>query len=243
MKYLFIVLGIIVLGFVGYHAVRIGFLLTKVQKLNAQASKYERDLPRADGRILIAGDSSAVGVGAGKPEESVAGLFGADFGRMDIVNIGESGLRLGGLERKLYDLDEQRYDMIVIMIGTNDITEYIPIGTAEQNLKDVLEMVTKMSNRVIIMHSGNMAFAPFFPDFMKGSLQKRTLAFREFYQRLADEYKVAYVDLYGDSPYDLKNPNNPSLYAEDGLHLNSEGYKLWYHRIRESATQARIDLR
>src|SRR4029078_13477762 len=136
------------------------------------------------------GDSTAVGVGASKPEESIAGLFGADFTRTEIINIGESGLRLGGLGRKLFELDEQQYDMIVIMIGANDISEFVPVGTAEKSLKDVLETVTKMSNRVIILHSGNMAFAPFFPSFMKGQLQKRTLAFREFYMRLADEYKV-----------------------------------------------------
>ncbi|MDP2587187.1 MAG: SGNH/GDSL hydrolase family protein, partial [bacterium] len=67
-----IVLGVILVVTL-YQTLRIRRLISIGKELAASAVAYEQVPARADRSILVVGDSSAIGVGAGMPEESVAG--------------------------------------------------------------------------------------------------------------------------------------------------------------------------
>jgi len=56
--------------------------------------RFERRLSARRATILVLGDSTGVGVGATRPEESLAGLFAADYPDADIINVAVSGTRV-----------------------------------------------------------------------------------------------------------------------------------------------------
>lgn len=228
-----------IVGFVGYHAVRVGNLIYKGQKLANQTKKYERQLPFPDRKFLFIGDSAAVGTGASKPEKSIAGLFAADYPRVDIINEGEAGMKLSGLNRKLLDLDERRYDLIVIMVGANDIIQFTPINSVQKTIDHVAGRAKELSDRVVILHSGNLGLAPFFPDFARSQMTSRSQDLRRIYKKVADDRGVVYVDLYAERIDDETNPSYPWWFAPDGLHLNDQGYQHWYDQIQAALRDAR----
>ena len=91
-----ILLGV-VLAVVLYQAIRIRRLVLIGVDLAATAVAYEQHPENPALSILVVGDSSAIGVGASAPGESVAGRLGEYFPTATIQNRGISGQRLADL--------------------------------------------------------------------------------------------------------------------------------------------------
>ena len=60
----------------------------------ASANRSSAGVPKSALRVLVLGDSTGVGIGANRPEESIAGLLAQDFPAADIVNVSRSGARV-----------------------------------------------------------------------------------------------------------------------------------------------------
>src|SRR6185436_17393262 len=93
-----------------------------------------RDNPKARVKIIVLGDSTAVGTGSKSNTESVAGRFGRDFPQAEIVNISQNGKRINGLVRDFLPLVRGHYDLAVVQIGGNDIIWFTPLGRIARDL-------------------------------------------------------------------------------------------------------------
>lgn len=72
------------------------------------------------------------------------------------------------------------------------------------------------------------------PDFemFKGHMKPELIKeINQFYQNIAQEYKVNYIDLYSHFLEDGTDKMNKK-YTNDGLHLLSEGYLLWREIVK-----------
>jgi lysophospholipase L1-like esterase len=93
---------------------------------------------------------------------------------------------------------------------------------------------------VLILHSGNVGLAPFFPWPWSVLASWRAAQVRELYLDLAEGAGAHYVDLFTtreDGPF---RQDYERYYASDGLHLSDMGYSVWYERIRRTMDSAGI---
>lgn len=240
----FIALGVIIIAAIAYATVvgiRMLWLVRIGKKLVAESRPFEQANANAKLRILILGDSTAVGTGVRDPRGSIAGRFGWDFPAAEIRNLGINGLRVANLLRNFPSMPSASFDLVLIQIGANDIMQGTPLSTFERDLGSVFAKAKKIGTNVVALHSGNIGLAPLFAWPLSTMMRSRTLKIREVYKKVAKEHGVTYVDQFHEKADDPFNGEH-RFYARDLLHLSEEGYGVWYGEAREAMRSARINL-
>ena len=203
------------------------------EKLVANTRPYEQHPQNPDKYILVAGDSTALGVGALNMHESTAGRFGEQFPNADITNLGMNGAMLKDLLITLQNQKNEHYDLIVLQIGANDITHLTSYDAIQEELSKILFLSNKISPKTILLTSGNIGAAPVFHWPLSTYLTARTLNVRNIFKDEASKFKsVFYIDLYKDTKDDpfIKDPERH--YAPDSFHLSGDGYEIWFKEIK-----------
>lgn len=209
-------------GLVVFNNVRIG------KKLAENSPTFARDGDHPV-KVLVVGDSLAVGVGAYGVltlPERLAFMLNAS-----LENKAQSGARMRDIEAQIQRSAAQHYDYIFIIGGANDIIK----GTRDGELQDAIRAVyggaRLKSERVLAFTSGDVGKAPFFVFPSNYYFSKRTLKTRPFFVNIAKELGVEYLNLL---EYPLVfNTDAARYYAEDLLHLSADGYGVWYGYVKE----------
>lgn len=197
------------------------------------ATAFELKSNNTSRTLLIIGDSTGVGVGA-KPEESIASLLSKDINATYVENHSVSGAKIEDMQDQLKMAERDRYEMILVQVGGNNIIARNSSKTSAEALKAVLEEAKAKSDEVVHLSAGNVGAAPAVPFFLRPYFHKLTLKYHEAFQKLADELGTTYVNLYVEPKNDpfLKEPKK--YLAKDGLHPTAEGYALWFDKIKQS---------
>lgn len=183
-------------------------------------------------KILILGDSTAVGTGASRPEDTIAGRLAHDFPEARIYNKAENGGLVGNLNNQIKELNNETFDFIIVSAGGNDVWHMTRLKKLRKQLNEIIPQLTKLSDhRVIFLIYNNIGSAPIFPSIIQHFLKKRCHKVQGVIREVTYEYEVPTINLFS------KDRNNPfakdpdSLFATDGIHPSSEGYRLWYNRL------------
>jgi lysophospholipase L1-like esterase len=182
-------------------------------------------------RLLVLGDSTAVGVGADKPADTLAARVGEEIRATDVHNYAVSGARVADLRSQMASLDGNRYAYILIGIGANDVIRFgDPDGSAAV-LSTILEQLPPHDHLIVYM-AGNVGGAQLFPRILNPQYTRRTLAFHKAFAAVVSDAGGAYVNLYVDPAKDPFIQNPDRYLAADGLHPSSAGYLVWFEKIR-----------
>lgn len=183
-------------------------------------------------RILILGDSTAVGTGASHPDDSIAGRFAKDYPSAEITNVAINGGVVKDIEKQMQPFQNMHFDLIVVSAGGNDVWRGSRINTIKKSLSKTLPLLSAMSSgRVLFLVYNNIGSAPVFPRLIQFFLRRRCDKVQSAIREIAYFNKVPTIELFTT---DDRNPflgDPATLFAFDGIHPSSEGYKLWYHRM------------
>lgn len=153
------------------------------------------------------------------------------FPQKRVKNRGISGDTSEGVFDRLDAVVKGKPAKIFILIGVNDISREIKVETIVLNMKQIVEKIQKESPKTKIYIQSILPVNPDFEMFkghMKPDLIKEI---NQFYQNIAQEYKVNYIDLYSHFLEDGTDQMNKK-YTNDGLHLLGEGYLLWREIVK-----------
>lgn len=201
------------------------------KELVQRAEIYQNPTHITDITLLVVGDSTAVGVGATEPTDTVAGLLAKDVHATHVENYAVSGAVIGDLNEQIAKATLPSYDYILIQVGGNDIIRWNDVSKAQAELETVLDSLPE-TNALYVMSAGNVGGTTFFPWFMNSSYTKSTLAYHTMFESTVPKYSGQYINLYEPPESDpfMKEPQ--TYLAEDGLHPSSAGYRLWYDRLQ-----------
>lgn len=192
-------------------------------------------------RILIVGDSTAVGTGATTPEESVAGRISEEFPRYEIVNYGKNGLQTSELRERLELLQEREFDLVFLFIGGNDIVRFHDVTTLSEDLATSFQLAKQISDDVVFVSVGNIEIAPFFPKPIAYFYRDYQQEVRTAFSIISNEYDVLFVDLFTEGIEDIPLPSE-LIFAEDDFHPSSVAYAVWYQVIKDTMSIAGMRL-
>lgn len=187
--------------------------------------------------IVIAGDSTAFGVGA-LPDESTAGRLAAAFPHARVINVARSGANIAKVLAQLAHVVERlarigcrRVDFVLIHACANDVIEFRSPEEVEEDLRAVIALARELSDNVVVMPGQNFSIAPFFLRPLKGIVTWHARRIHAVVQRVTAELGVTFVDLFRDPSEDpfVKEPRR--YYCADGLHPSGEGYGLWFSAL------------
>lgn len=227
-----IVAVIAVLIYVSYWGANTFFKARASKALMENPTPYHR--PSDDRRfsLLVLGDSTAVGIGADKPEDSVPGLLAHFVGATHVENYAVVGAGVEDLPSQVSKAQLTRYDLILLMTGGNNILAFDDVRWAGRTLGEVIAELPQ-AGKVILMSAGNAGGATIFPPPVRFFHTQTNKRYHQEFERVAHAWGALYVNLYepkGQDPF----LDNPGFYlSEDGLHPSSEGYRLWFEKLKD----------
>lgn len=230
MRTLFLILGALLIVAVAVWGIRFYLTVQTSKKLIDAAIPFQKTGDTSNA-VLVLGDSTAVGIGADTKEESVAGLLSAYTDASSVENYAVSGAVTEDLPEQSEKAQLERYRLILIQIGGNDIIRFRDAPSAKENLRVAIAQLPP-SDQVLIISAGDVGGATLFPFFVRPFHTKLNNEYHTAFAELADEIGVTYVN-FGNAPSTKMINDRPDIYlAKDGLHPSSAGYALWFKEIQ-----------
>lgn len=183
-------------------------------------------------RLLIVGDSTAVGTGASSPASSLAGLLAEQYPRFWIDNRARDGAKFADVLQQLSG--PERFDMVLVQAGGNDVIRMRGMDALREDIERVMDAANARAPLVVLMSAGNVGNAPFFFVPVSWLMTQRARAMHRLVADKAQRTGAVYVKLFHERENDPFVADR-SLNARDGLHPSDKGYRSWWQALREQA--------
>ncbi len=183
-------------------------------------------------KLLIVGDSTAVGTGATRGQSSLAGLLAQQYPRLLIENRARDGAKFADVVRQLDG--QARFDIVLVQAGGNDVIRMGDLSSSQAAIERVAELARKRADVVVLMPAGNVGNAPFFFAPVSWLMTKRSRELHGHVKDAAARTGAVYVNLFherSDDPF----VKDPGLNASDGLHPSDAGYRVWFSELMVQA--------
>lgn len=233
-----IILVLCILSAIAYRATMVYFRASAARQLMGDEHPYTKNTTDYAKTLLVLGDSTGVGVGADTAEETVAGRLSSYIGATHVENYAVSGATVADLGAQLEKATLSAYDTILIQIGGNDIIFFHDAKRTAQRL-DIFMMTLPDAKQVILMTAGNVGGATIFPLIVRPFHTWTNKAFHKWFSKVAIRRHAVYVNLYEEPEFDLFLKYPERYLSSDGLHPSSEGYGLWFEKVKETLKEPR----
>ncbi|MDO8387844.1 MAG: GDSL-type esterase/lipase family protein [Polaromonas sp.] len=204
-------------------------------ELARQSQPFQASPQNASASLLVVGDSTAVGTGASSPAASLAGLIAREHPRLNIVNRAADGAKYEDIVRQLEGAAGERFDVILVLGGGNDVIRLTPYAPLEENIARVGTLARTQARLVVFMPSGNVGSAPFFFPPWSWLMTQRSRALHAVVRQVAADNGALYVNLFKEKQDDPFAQRPDELNAKDGLHPSDAGYRLWLAELNSQA--------
>ncbi len=176
-------------------------------------------------RLLIVGDSSAAGVGAGTQEAALSGQLVAQLVQDHLVSwklLGETSATTKVILGRLSKEPAVQYDVVVSALGVNDVTRASSRNTWMKRQEQLAEILTSKFGAQLIVASGlpPMGAYPKLPYPLRWVLGQHA---KRLDHALAETCQTHPTLTH--LPIDI--PFEPRFQAEDGYHPSEKAYALW----------------
>jgi len=240
MKPVILALLIVAAGLGVYELSMLGIRINRGTQIAEASRPFELINPGAKQRILIVGDSTGVGTGAARPEESVAGRIAAEFPGVEIVNLSRNGEKLQDVLAQLDSVGEAGIEIVLVQAGGNDILGFTNLDELKYTIRQVLTKARQKGANTLFISTGNVGLAPaFFPP-ISWIYTARTRKARAIFMDVSRELGIQYVDSFREKGAELFLGDPDRYYTPDYLHPSSEGYRVWYEELKKQTGIARI---
>lgn len=178
---------------------------------NDWRERYFASLP--GGReIVFLGDSLTAG-----------GLWSEHFPGREIANRGVIGDTTQRLLARLDEVTSRRPELVLLMIGINDLGQRVPLPEIERRYEEILQRLqgsgaTVVVQSVLLVGQGSRKAAPGQIDALNAWLEKA-----------AARHGGRFLDL---NPALAPEGHLAAAYTTDGTHLTGEGYLRWAEQLQ-----------
>ena len=202
--------------------------ITQSAELARRSEALQATPPAPALRLLVVGDSTAVGTGASAPSGSLAGLLAARFPRLSIENRAKDGARFADLPTQL--AGAQQFDMVLVQAGGNDVIRLRDMDAVGRDIQRVTALARQHAPLVVLMPAGNVGNAPFFFPPVSWWMTQRSRQLHAHARASAAQAGAVYVRLFEEREND-PFARQRDLNAKDGLHPSDAGYRVWLDQL------------
>lgn len=193
-------------------------------------------------RMVVVGDSTGAGVGASRTESTVGGRLAATIAEaaqraVSLRNVAVSGARAGDLADQLDVALKLEPEVVVVLIGANDVTHLTALGSIRRDLGDAVRRAREAGAAVVVGTCPDMGGATVFPHPLR-----ELAAWRG---RAVGASERSAVRAAGGNPVDLAARTGPAFRARpevmlsvDSFHPSDAGYALWAEALAPATVEA-----
>jgi lysophospholipase L1-like esterase len=215
---------------------RVAMRLNTSVELARASEPFQHAPDRARLRLLIVGDSTAVGTGASDASLSLAGLLADAYPLLAIENRARDGATFDEIVAQLDGAGQ--VDAVLVQAGGNDVIRLRSLAALRADVTRVADAARRRTNWVVLMPAGNVGNAPLFAPPVSWLMTARARRLHAIVREVATREGVTYVNLFHearDDPFALF----PELNAADGLHPSNAGYRVWFDALVTQAGLAK----
>ncbi len=180
--------------------------------------------PAPELKVFLAGDSVAAGIGATSFNTSLGGRLANSLAKdhhVIFTNAAVSGSRMSDLTA----VPEERQDIIVLFIASNDLFHFTSLEKFEKSTEAALEQYSAQGKKVIIVGPADIGGATAIPLVLKPIYALRWPKYAAIMRTAAAKYpNVTYIY---PAEYKEKLKTYGHTEAKDGFHPNDSGHKFW----------------
>jgi lysophospholipase L1-like esterase len=179
-------------------------------------------------RLALLGDSIAFGQGAQRQEERPEALLSrclASHGLEVSTRVfAVRGARSAGLRSQVDKAVPWRPDVVVVVIGANDLTHQVPPNQAAQDLGTAVGRLRAAGAEVVVAPAPDLSAVPHVPPALRPVVRAGSDLLRSRQTRavLAAGGRVADEDGSTSAAFAA----NPSLFSGDSFHPSGAGYRV-----------------
>ena len=227
---LYLILLVLII-YISYEFIRIRKSIQISHTLIDKTVIFDKVSPDLNITLLVLGDSTAVGVGAGNKLDSIPALMANYINATYVENYAVSGAKVQDLKEQIKKAKLSKYNYILLQIGANDIVARNDVKKVSQDLQQIYNTLPE-SNQVIHICCGNIGTATIIPTIARNYYTHKTLEYHKEFENIDNGNKVTYINLYQPPEVDVFR-REPDIYlAEDGFHPSSVGYKYWFAKMQ-----------
>lgn len=182
-----------------------------------------------DLRLLIIGDSSAVGVGTSHQEEALLGHMRKRLSQTNTVHWSvdaKTGATTAQTIARLAQNAPRKFDVVSVSLGVNDITSCVPVAQWQQTYSELLHLVEQKFQADVICVSGipPIRYFPLLPQPLRWILGAEAKRFdRALRGLVAGRDGCRFVEMDFEPDVSLMSP--------DGFHPGPKIYSEWGRRV------------
>lgn len=195
--------------------------------------------------VTVLGDSTAIGAGASTPQQTfpyqvIRNSLLPRYGTVHYINRAVSGSRAVDIVN--YQLEAAVQDqpgLVLISIGTNDVTNLIEPDKYTASMKTVLDRLTgETQARIVLLGIPAVKTAPLlvfpYPQFLD-ILTKRLIEAENTLLATYPSGRILPVEMYNSTGPIFAG--HSELFAADGYHPNDQGYAVWGKEVEKALAQ------
>ncbi|WP_293575378.1 SGNH/GDSL hydrolase family protein [Phaeobacter sp.] len=186
-------------------------------------------------RLLITGDSSAAGVGAPHQDEALSGHLTRALQKtisVDWTLAATTGHRTADTLARLKALPRQRFDIVVVALGVNEVTRFTAARTFHMEQSSLIDLLHDRFEAKAVVLSGvpPMAQFPALPNPLAWCLGRHADRLDAVLRALAAKRETL---VHLPCPIALTD----EVMASDGYHPSAAGYAVWAEAIMAALHQ------
>lgn len=190
---------------------------------------------------VVMGDSVTVGQG-GDYDRGVAQMTArhlAKGNKVTMLNTGESGARAHDvLTKQLPQIITKKPDVVLIVVGSNDVTHVTPIAKLKRSLQTTVDslVAANCNVKIVMTGAGEMGAAKRIPQPTRWLAGQRTKAVNKVFAEIISQNQLTKAQIAEKTGDTFKD--NPNLFAPDNFHPNNAGYDTWTAVINDTLDEA-----
>jgi lysophospholipase L1-like esterase len=206
--------------------------------LNLRTKVGEQSAPKL--RLVMLGDSGALGVGVENVADTVGGQLAALLAtdrRVELSSVGVSGSRSSDLATQVARaLLGQRPDVAVILVGSNDVIGLRSPGEAATHLSAAVRRLREVGVEVVVGTCPDLGAARAIAQPLRQVVA--------FWGRRVARAQIRAVHGAGGSVVDLAAETGPVFRADpntlcsDRYHPSADGYRVWAYALLPAVAHA-----
>ncbi|MBA6341751.1 SGNH/GDSL hydrolase family protein [Colwellia sp. MB02u-10] len=191
-------------------------------------------------KLLIIGDSAALGVGVDGQEDALAGQLSSLLGCYYSVSwqlLAKTGATAEDVLVMLQHQQAQVFDVVLVSIGVNDVTHFTHLNRWEKSMNLMLNiLVSKFSVKKILLSN-----LPPMQEFTSFPLPLRWW-WGQRSKQLNNRLTVVVKNFSQCTNFDIDAPIEPRYIAKDGFHPSKIAYQAWANQAAKTITSSLDDI-
>lgn len=179
-------------------------------------------------RLAVLGDSIAFGQGASRPADTVghrlAARLAAGGTPVDLHVFAVPGAQSAGLAAQVRRAVRWPPQVVLIIVGANDLTHFVPPDDAAARLGDAVGELRRVGATVVVAPAPDLSAVPWVPDRLRPAIKAASATLRRAQTRVALAAGARVADVNGSTAAVFGS--DPALFSADRFHPSSAGYAL-----------------